>query len=158
MNSASASYAVAAPVAELTILREVELRYVGERRGGEQITASPGVVRLAREIIPDGPREMLVGVFLDVKRRPVGWYRFCGGIAATVVGPGDVFRAAMLACARSIVLVHNHPSGDPAPSSEDVALTGRVRRAGEILGVELLDHVVLGDGDYFSFLDAGLLK
>ena len=96
--------------------------------------------------------------FLDAKNRPTGWYRFCGGLAFTVVKAADVFRAAVIAGARAIVLVHNHPSGDPCPSSDDVVLTDRMRRAGEIIGIDLLDHVVLGDGSHYSFLDAGLLS
>lgn len=142
-----------------TILREVELRYVGARRKSDQIADARGVARLARKIIPDGPREILIVLFLDAKNRTVGWYRFCGGLAFAVVAPVDIFRAAVHASAHSIVLVHNHPSGEVTPSGDDVTFTERVRAAGALLGIGLLDHVVLGDdGCHFSFLDAGLLK
>lgn len=143
---------------ELSLLREVELRYVGARRKGERLENAADVARLARKIIPDGPREILIVFFLDAKNRPVGWYRFCGGLTFTVVTPVDIFRAAVFASAHSIVLVHNHPSGDPGPSGDDVILTERVRAAGAFLGIDLLDHVILGGGEHFSFLDAGRLS
>ncbi len=154
----SAPYDGGASDGEPTILREVELRYVGARRKGERLGNAVDVARLARKLIPDGPREVMIVLFLDAKNRPVGWYRFCGGLAAVAVNPADIFRVALAAATCSIVLVHNHPSGEPTPSPEDVALTERVARVGKIIGIDLVDHVVLGDVSYFSFLDAGLLK
>lgn len=68
-----------------------------------------------------------------------------------------MFRALLREAAAGVVFVHNHPSGEPSPSADDVALTERLRRAGELLGVKVLDHVVIGREGYFSFLDAGLL-
>jgi DNA repair protein RadC len=68
-----------------------------------------------------------------------------------------VFKVAILANAAAIVVLHNHPSGDPLPSAEDYAMTERLVAAGRILGIRVLDHVVVGDDDYFSFADAGRL-
>lgn len=80
-----------------------------------------------------------------------------GGVSSCAVTPGDILRPLVLnACVGGIAL-HNHPSGDPTPSADDVALTDRLSRAAEVLGVRLLDHVVIGAEGYFSFLDAGLL-
>jgi DNA repair protein RadC len=66
-----------------------------------------------------------------------------------------VFKAALLANAAAIILAHNHPSGDPTPSPEDAVVTTRLRSAGTLLGVEVLDHVVIGDGRYVSFRETG---
>jgi DNA repair protein RadC len=66
------------------------------------------------------------------------------------VQPRDVFRQALLASAPAVILFHNHPSGDPEPSSDDVALTMRLVAAGELMGVAVVDHLVLGDGRYCS--------
>jgi len=80
-----------------------------------------------------------------------------GGVTASPVAPADVFRALVREAAAGVIFVHNHPSGEPTPSPEDVALTERLCRAGELLGVRVLDHVILAHEGYFSFLDAGLL-
>ncbi|HEX7091370.1 MAG TPA: DNA repair protein RadC [Longimicrobiales bacterium] len=80
-----------------------------------------------------------------------------GILDASVVHPREVFRAAILESAASIILVHNHPSGDPFPSPDDREITRQVAEAGRILGIPVLDHVVIGDGCYVSFVEAGLL-
>jgi DNA repair protein RadC len=68
-----------------------------------------------------------------------------------------VFKPAILANAASVILLHNHPSGDPEPSGEDKAITSRLKQAGEILGITVLDHIIAGDGRYLSFADQHLL-
>lgn len=80
-----------------------------------------------------------------------------GGVDATHVHPREVFREAALAGASSLIAFHNHPSGDPAASAEDVHLTRRLVEAGRILGIEVIDHVILADARYYSFREAGLL-
>lgn len=80
-----------------------------------------------------------------------------GTLDCSVVHPRDVFRAALEANAASVVVFHNHPSGDPTPSPEDEALTRRLVSAGTLLGVDVLDHLVLADASYFSFREAGRL-
>jgi DNA repair protein RadC len=81
-----------------------------------------------------------------------------GSVDSTPVEPREVFKAAVLVNASAIVLVHNHPSGDPSPSAADLALTARIREAGELLGIELLDHVIIGhDGRYASLQGMGRL-
>jgi DNA repair protein RadC len=76
-----------------------------------------------------------------------------------VVHPREVFKVAILSNAAAILCGHNHPSGDPQPSREDCSLTRRLVQAGQVLGIEVLDHVIIGDGaaDYYSFADQGLL-
>jgi DNA repair protein RadC len=78
-----------------------------------------------------------------------------GSLDQAVVHPREVFREAAAASAAAIVLFHNHPSGDPTPSPDDVALTRRLADAGEIMGIEVLDHLILGDGRFFSMREAG---
>jgi DNA repair protein RadC len=79
-----------------------------------------------------------------------------GTLDATIVHPREVFRAAIVESAASVVLVHNHPSGDPTPSPEDHAVTAQIRRAGDTLQIPLIDHVIIGEGRYVSFVEAGL--
>jgi DNA repair protein RadC len=81
-----------------------------------------------------------------------------GSLSSTIVHPREVFRPAILASAAAIVLVHNHPSGDPDPSGDDLEITQRLARAGEILGIDVLDHVVIATGGRFASLrDRGIL-
>lgn len=97
-------------------------------------------------------------MLLDSRHRLVKAHALTiGTLDFAVVHPRDVFRSALEANAASVVLFHNHPSGDPSPSEEDVSLTRRLVAAGEIVGVEVLDHVVLADARYFSFREAGCL-
>lgn len=141
----------------LCLLRETELVYVGEPVRTERIGSSRDVSALIRSVIPWGPREVLVALFLDAKSKPLGWYRFTGGGSAVAIKPSDIFRPALRANAESLILAHNHPSGDSTPSAEDVALTERAVRAGDMIGIRVLDHVIIGETGYFSFLDAGLM-
>lgn len=78
-----------------------------------------------------------------------------GTLAGTAVDPREVFSAALRERAAAVVCAHNHPSGDPAPSPEDRALTARLRQSGQLVGVPLLDHVILGRGAFFSFAEGG---
>lgn len=80
-----------------------------------------------------------------------------GSLNASIVHPREVFREAINASAASIILVHNHPSGDASPSREDIELTRKLAQAGKILDIPVLDHVVLGDGNYISLKEKGIL-
>jgi DNA repair protein RadC len=79
-----------------------------------------------------------------------------GTLDASIVHPREVFRAAITESAAAMILVHNHPSGDPAPSAEDRDVTRQLAEAGRMIGIPVLDHVVVGDGRYVSFVEAGL--
>ena len=80
-----------------------------------------------------------------------------GTINMTIVHSREVFRAAISDNAHSIILLHNHPTGDPSPSKEDIKLTKNLLEASKIIGIDILDHIIIGDNKYFSFLEEGLL-
>jgi len=80
-----------------------------------------------------------------------------GSLNQAVVHPREVFKTALLTSAAAIVLIHNHPSGDPNPSPEDRAITSRLKEAGEIMGIKILDHIVIGNETYLSFVERGLM-
>lgn len=80
-----------------------------------------------------------------------------GTVNASVVSPREIFIEAVKHHAVSLVMIHNHPSGDPAPSREDIGLTKRVKEAGELLGIRLLDHIIIGDNSYISLKERGIL-
>ena len=80
-----------------------------------------------------------------------------GTINMTIVHAREVFKAAISDNAHSIILLHNHPTGDPSPSKEDIGLTKNLIEASKIIGIDILDHIIIGDNKYFSFLEEGLL-
>ena len=80
-----------------------------------------------------------------------------GSVSETIVHPREVLKAAILSNAASIIVAHNHPSGNSKPSLEDKNITTRLVRSDEILGIGVLDHLIIGDGQYFSFSDSGIL-
>jgi len=103
-------------------------------------------------------REHLYALVLDARnqvrhRRVVS----TGTLTESLVHPREVYKEAIRFSAAALVLVHNHPSGDPTPSPEDIATTKRLTEAGKILGIELLDHVVIGDGRWVSLKERGLM-
>ncbi len=80
-----------------------------------------------------------------------------GTLNASLVHPREVFRAAMKCSSASLICVHNHPSGDPTPSPEDIALTRRLHEAGELVGIDVLDHLVIGDNRFISLKEQGCM-
>jgi DNA repair protein RadC len=117
------------------------------------------VFEFAREqLYADVDREVFYSLMLDNKNRLIGVNLVSQGSGSSaVVVPDMVFRAAIIANSSAIICTHPHPSGDPAPSREDRDCTARLVKAGAILGIRVLDHIIVGDVDYFSFADAGCL-
>ena len=104
------------------------------------------------------PVEQFGVVLLDTKHRVVrATVLTIGSLNVTGVQPREVFREAALGGAASVVMFHNHPSGDPTPSPDDVELTRRLMAAGIVMGIEVVDHIILGDVRYWSFKEMGQL-
>jgi len=102
--------------------------------------------------------EHFVVLFLDTKNRVMGRQTLSiGSLDASIVHPREVFRAAIRRSSASILCAHNHPSGDPTPSPEDLKLTARLRDVGELVGIALLDHLVIGDRRFVSLKELGCL-
>ncbi len=114
---------------------------------------------ILHEYIGDLDREVFVLALLTARNRVLGLHTVSVGcLSASLVHPREVFKPAILASAAGLVIAHNHPSGDPEPSAEDLALTRRLAAAGSLLGIEILDHLVIGEGSrYVSLKDRGLL-
>lgn len=133
------------------------------RRASSGPLARGARLRSSRDVFAHfGPRlrerkqEVFAAVLLDGKHRVLRTLEVSvGSLTQTIVHPREVFKPAVRESAAAIILVHNHPSGDPAPSAEDRALTARLVGVGELLGIQVLDHVVLGDQRYVSFADEG---
>jgi len=134
---------------------------------GRRTLASPlergDVVRSSRQVIDrfspllaDLEQEVFSVVLLDTKHRVIEVVEISrGSLESTIVHPRECFRAAIRAGAAAVIALHNHPSGDPSPSGEDRAITRRLAAVGELVDIELLDHVIVARGDGYSFRDQG---
>lgn len=103
-------------------------------------------------------KEHFVCLFLNTKNHIIARETLSmGTLNASLVHPREVFRAAIQKSSASIICVHNHPSGDPTPSPEDISLTKRLAEAGHLMGIEVLDHLVIGDGRFVSLKEQGYM-
>ena len=116
------------------------------------------VADLVAKYVGTPDREMFIVLAVNTRNKINGIHTVSvGSLDTSIVHPREVFKFAILANASSIIVAHNHPSGDTTPSSDDIELTKRLKQASEILAIDLLDHIVLGhDGQYLSFRDRGL--
>jgi DNA repair protein RadC len=123
-----------------------------------QVTSPRAVAELLLPLYGNRPVEQFGVVLLDTKHRVMRTTVVTvGTLDATIVHPREIFREAAAAGAAAIVVFHNHPSGDPEPSKDDVALTRRLIAAGELMGIDVIDHIVLANVGYCSMKEEGLL-
>ncbi len=127
--------------------------------GGHDCSCPADAADLFRALVGDADREHLVAMFLDTHNRFIGVHTISiGTLEATVVHPREVFKAAILANAACLVLAHNHPSGRSEPSDMDLRVTMEMVRAGQLLDIPVMDHVVVGQPGYTSLLMIGSVK
>ena len=134
-------------------------------RDGRVATLEPTIIRRPEDTIPvleaelsELAYERFIALALNTKNHVVAVLPVSSGsLNASIVHPRELFQRAILANCASLILAHNHPSGDPVPSPEDIALTRKLIDAGLLLDIPILDHVILGYGKYSSFKEMGLL-
>lgn len=135
--------------------RSQEAEGVSERK---ELTNPEAVVRLVKPLLAERKKECFFTVLLDARNRHIRIEKISvGSLDATVAHPREVFNPAVHDHAAAIIVVHNHPSGDPTPSGEDIQLTRRIAEAGKVLGIKLLDHVIIAGNNYYSFRSNGLV-
>lgn len=140
-------------------LRELTVRYSVKKTGdGEPIAVRRSLctpkdaAALLQELLQDEPSEVFGMLCLTTKHRVIAYHEVSRGtLDSTLVHPREVFKAAVVANAAAIVIAHNHPSGDPTPTADDLAVTRRLVATGDLLGIAVLDHIVVGEGRYYSF-------
>ena len=141
-------------VYETLVVKEDIANYL---KTGTRFTA-PSQVSDTFQFLMKETKEMFLTLHLDGKNRIICMdIVSVGSLNQSIVHPRSVFMTACLSNAAAIILVHQHPTGDPTPSSEDIAITRRLKEAGEIMGIKILDHIIVGDGEYLSFVERGLL-
>jgi len=144
----------AIPRYSISLVKEATSQFLGQSR----YHSSEDVYRYFKDLLTGQDREHFYAFCLDTKKAPIGLNHVAMGTLSTVlVHPREVFKCAILLNAACIIITHNHPSGDPTPSPEDRVLTTRIADAGQLLGIPLIDHVVIGDDRYYSFADHGTL-
>lgn len=125
---------------------------------GLQFCSSLDVFNAFRQL-SELPVETFVVLHLDGKNRIAGMTTVSlGSMTSSLVHPREVFRPAIANLTAGLILLHNHPSGEPEPSSEDIQITRRLCEVGRLIGIKVLDHLVIGDKRYYSFADEGLLQ
>ena len=123
----------------------------GKRLFGEQITSSDDVVTYYRTQLKYSQRECLILLVLDSKNRILSEEVLSvGTINSSIADPREIYLKALKKNGVAVILLHNHPSGDPSPSREDILTTERIAKAGELLGIPLKDHIILGQESYIS--------
>ncbi len=123
------------------------------------VSSSRDIHALAKSITEHEDQEVLLVFYMDCKNRVTGYTEVARGtVDGCQVAIRDVFRGAILQACVGIIVSHNHPSGDPTPSDSDLAITRQIRKAGDVVGVNVLDHVIVAASGYFSFLDSGLMS
>lgn len=140
----------------------VHLKVVRESRslyGPGEITRPEEVVEMVRPLLAEADREMVIVLSLSARMKPqAAEIAAVGGTDQCPVDLRSIFKHALLNNAAHILCFHNHPSGDPSPSREDFSVTERIREAGELLGVSLVDHIIIGENRFYSFKEQGILK
>ncbi|MEK7315640.1 MAG: DNA repair protein RadC [Candidatus Eisenbacteria bacterium] len=136
-----------------------ELRRRKYRGGAEVVIRGPeDLYKLLRPRIGREDREHFVAVLLSSRSTVIGIETISiGSLNASIVHPREVFKPAIVHSASAIALAHNHPSGDVTPSEEDLAITRRLKEAGRLLGIELVDHIIVGRNAFTSFKERKLL-
>jgi len=139
---------------EIHVTYDRRLRQDVDRKG---LRCAQHVVELALPWLRGQPQERFYVILFDAKHVYRGHELIAVGTLDTaIIHPRDAFRTAVALNMASVILVHNHPSGDPAPSAEDRAVTHRLQAAADILGLDILDHIIIADdGNYYSFRDGG---
>jgi DNA repair protein RadC len=144
----------------LRLIAELRSTYqaAGGETNGRTVRSPDDVVGLLSPEMELLTQEQLRVVLLDTRNRILDVLMvYQGNVNCTIVRMAEVFREAILACAPNIILVHNHPSGDASPSPDDASLTKQAVEAGRLLGIDVLDHIVIGRGCFVSLKDKGLL-
>ena len=137
----------------LVFVREVRINYHGPKRKlYKAIREAKGAAEIIRKLLPDNSREHFIALYLNGAHEVIAYRVVATGIANSCpIHPREIFQPAILSGAIAILVAHNHPSGQCEPSSEDRAVTKKLKDAGELLNIKLLDHIIVTDSAHYSF-------
>jgi DNA repair protein RadC len=145
----------------VTVVAGIELgRRLSHKEPGERpvIRSPQDAANLVMSELRYQTREHFMALLLSTKNHVIARAIVSvGSLNASIVHPRELFREAIIYSAAAVILIHNHPSGDPTPSQEDITLTRQLVEAGTLLNISVLDHVIIGDGKYVSFKEKGII-
>ena len=149
-----------AKIAQIKSATEVGKRFLKEKSLTKiKITTSKDLVDYFTPYMRDMKKEIFKAVLLDGKNKIIKDVTISEGtLTKSIVHPREIIKEAVTESAAALVLIHNHPSGEPQPSQDDIDITNRIISACELVGIRILDHVIIGDNNYFSFFNEGLIK
>jgi DNA repair protein RadC len=140
------------PQVELSMVREIKI-------SDQKYNSSEEVARseFAQDLLKSD-REKFICLHLNIKNRIISFEVVStGSLTSSIVHPREVYKGAILSNSASVIFMHNHPSGDPEPSIDDIEITGRLEKAGAILGINVLDHIIVGRDGFYSFRQHNLI-
>ncbi len=148
-----------AKIAQLRASFELGRRLMRETLGDKPVlSSSRSVYSFFAPVVKNMKKEIFLCALLDAKNRFIREVKISEGtLTNSLIHPREAFKEAIRESAASIIFVHNHPSGDPEPSRDDLAVTEKLKNAGHIVGIAVLDHVIIGDGRYVSLKEKGML-
>ncbi|MDI6802042.1 MAG: DNA repair protein RadC [Thermodesulfovibrionales bacterium] len=147
-----------AKIAQIKAAFELGKRLMAESSDSEPIfSSSQSVFSYFAPRFKNLKKEVFICILLDAKNRMMEHKVSEGTLTNSLIHPREAFKEAIKESAASVIFVHNHPSGDPEPSKDDIAITERLKSAGDIIGINVLDHVIIGDGKYISLKEKGVL-
>lgn len=141
-------------IVSLKMVREDSILYANRK-----ISSPNEAVDLLRSLLEDCDREKLIVCCLNLKNEPTDISTVSvGSLNSSIVHPREVFKIAIMSNSASIIVAHNHPSGNVEPSKEDINITKRIKESGKILGIEMIDHIIIGsNNNYKSLKEEGLI-
>ena len=140
-------------IVQVKLVREKSMLYKGRR-----VRSPIDAYELIRDFLGDVDREHFIVLCMDTKNQPTCIQTVhIGSLNASIVHPREVLKPAILSNAASILIAHNHPSNDITPSKEDIEVTKRLMDAGDIVGIDVLDHLILGEDDFCSLKESGYM-
>jgi DNA repair protein RadC len=140
-------------IVRIQIIKESSVLYKDRK-----VSSPSDTYNLIKGFLERSDREQLIVCSLDTKNQPTNINVVSiGTLDSSLVHPRELFKPAILSNAASIIVAHNHPSGDPQPSSEDINITNRLKECGKILGIDLIDHIIIGDERFVSLKEKGIL-
>ena len=147
-----------AAINKVEFVREVTAKYIGPRRKSVTIRGSQHAADFIRSLLKDNAREHFIALYLDASNQIVSYsIASIGSANAAPVCPRVLFQGALLAGACSLIVGHNHPSGNTQASQEDRAVTKRLKEAGHLIAIPLIDHLIVTETEHYSFAEEGMV-
>src|SRR3989344_8807208 len=139
---------------QLLAMAELGKRYSQSKNPINKISRAQDVFDLFHERLKDKKQEEFYVLMLNSKNNIIKeQFIYKGTLNATIIEPREIFKEALKNSAAKIILIHNHPSGDPSPSKEDVDITKKIKEAGQIVDIKVLDHIIIGNGSWWSWIE-----